>query len=504
MTHLRAVEASETTARRSAGRRIVVIANREPYSHQWQEDGTCRVERPASGLVTAMEPILSEAGGTWIAHASGSADHAFASAGGRIAVPPSGPSYTLQRVWLQHDVYQRYYAGLANEALWPLCHNAFVKPLFRHADWEAYRAVNDVFARAAVAEIGADTNVLVQDYHFALVPDLIRRRSPLAMMNLFWHIPFPHPEIFGIFPWKEELLRGMLGADVVGFHTRKYCLNFLESVERYLRCSVDIDAMKIVTGGRSVAVRQYPISIEWPYPAASRIEGARRRAQLGIASDVHVSIAVDRIDYTKGLIERLDAVEHFLEQNPAMHERYVLVQVASPSRTGVPAYQQLSTALAAAAERINARFQTPRWKPVHLLVETLPPEEVRTYYAMADSAIVTPLHDGMNLVAKEYVASCEDGDGVLILSDFAGAAGDLDRALLVNPFDVQAVAGAMLRAVRMPPGERRARIASMRTHLAAHSIHEWSQRIVSDLDALRRPRTAGRSRAAGLRGELAL
>jgi trehalose 6-phosphate synthase len=466
---------------------LVVIANREPYSHEWSDAGVT-VQRPASGLVTGLEPILKASGGTWIAYGGGSADREHSDRNGRVAVPPEGPEYTLRRMWIGDDEYDRYYAGFANEALWPLCHMAHAQPSFRAQDWAAYQNVNDTFAKAASEETPANGMLLIQDYHFALVPRLVRNRAPHIVTSLFWHIPWPNPEMFGICPWKEQVLEGMLGADILGFHTRQYCLNFLETASRYLECRVNLDEMSISYGGHRTVVRPYPISVEWPYPAAPRLEGAALRRELGIPAGAHVSVGVDRADYTKGLVERVAGVEQMLEENPSMFGRFVFVQLASPTRSSIRRYRQLADDLNEIAGRVNARFATADWTPILLQMRTFSPDEVRRYYAMADSALVTPLHDGMNLVAKEYVASCEDGDGVLVLSELAGAARELDGALLVNPYDTAQMAQAILRATRMPLAERRARMTAMRAQISAHSIYDWSERLLADMRDVRRQR----------------
>lgn len=481
--------------------RLVVVSNRAPYAHEWQPDGTSAIRRPASGLVTAIEPMLAATGGTWIAHASGSADRARTPAGGREAAPPGRAAYTLRRLWTDDAVYEKYYNGMANESLWPLCHQAYVKPAFRAADWEAYEDVNASFAAAAARECGPDGVLLVQDYHFALLPELVRRRAPHVPSSFFWHIPWPNADVVATFPRKERLLEGMLGADIIGFHTPQFCLNFLETVRRYLPVRVDLDEMSIAFKARRIFVRPYPISVEWPYPAASRMEGAALRSRLGIAPDAHVSISVDRMDYTKGLIERMAAVESLLQSDPSLHRRFVLVQIASPSRSGVAAYQKLKRDVVGAVERINDRLGAGGWQPVRLINESIDAAEVRRYYAMANSAVVTPLHDGMNLVAKEYVASCGDGDGVLVLSRFAGAAAELRRALVVNPYDIEEVARASAAAVRMPVEERRMRMQAMRCHIENHNIHHWSAQLIGDLHGLRGPRSvAPAARGAASRG----
>ncbi|HYI13331.1 MAG TPA: trehalose-6-phosphate synthase [Thermoanaerobaculia bacterium] len=467
---------------------LVVIANREPYAHEWDAAGNVVVQRPASGLVTGIEPILRACGGTWVAHGGGSADRTQTDRMGRLAVPPEAPEYTLRRLWIEEEAYERYYSGFANEGLWPLCHMAHTQPAFRAPDWIAYQAVNETFAHAAIEETGADGLLLIQDYHFALVPKLVRDQAPHVVTSLFWHIPWPNSEAAGICPWKETILEGMLGADIVGFHTRQYCLNFLDTVQRYLECRVDLETMSVTYNGHRTLVRPYPISVEWPYPAATRAEGASLRDAFGIPADAHVSIGVDRADYTKGLVERVAAVELLLEENPSLLGKYVFVQLASPTRTRIPRYQRLADDLKEAVDRVNGRFGTEAWKPIVLQMRTFAPEEVRQYYAMADSALVTPLHDGMNLVAKEYVAACEDGHGALVLSVFAGAAKELEGALLVNPYDTQQVAGTILRAILMPLAERRARMQAMRDQIASHSIYDWSEALLADMTGARQQR----------------
>jgi trehalose 6-phosphate synthase len=468
---------------------LIVVANREPYSHEFDDEGRMVVRKPASGLVTGVEPMLRACGGTWIARGSGDADRKSADRMGRVAVPPEAPEYTLRRLWIQEDAYERYYSGFANEGIWPLCHIAHTQPSFRSLDWIAYQAVNETFARAAIEEASADGLLLIQDYHFALVPRLVRESAPHIVSSIFWHIPWPNSEVAGICPWKESILEGMLGADVIGFHTQQYCLNFLETVQRYLECRVDLETMSVLYGGHRTEVRTYPISVEWPYPSASRDDGAMLRESLGIPRDAHVSIGVDRADYTKGLLERVEAVEQLLEGNPSLLGKYVFVQLAAPTRTEIPKYQRLARELRELVDRVNSRFGTETWKPIQLQMRMFTPEEVRLHYAMADTAIVTPLHDGMNLVAKEYVAACDDDDGVLILSVFAGASKELDGALLVNPYDTQQVADAILRAIRMPDTERRGRMHAMRSQIATHTIYDWSEKLLVDM------RNVGRQRS---------
>ena len=463
---------------------LVIVANREPYEHEYTDSGVV-VRRPPSGLVTGIEPLLRACGGTWVAHGSGSADFETAGANGVIAVPPENPAYDLRRVFLTPEEIDGYYSGFANEALWPLCHRAWTQPIFRDGDWEAYRRVNRRFARAAAEAKGKV--VLVQDYHFALVPRFLRELAPGAAVGVFWHIPWPDAGTFAICPWAEPVLEGLLGADIIGFHTGEYCANFLESVDRMLpRATVHRGDMSIEIDGRRVLVRAYPISIEWPYPAASPEAGTALRAELGIADDVHVSVGVDRCDYTKGLLERVAAIELLFEEHPELLGRYIHVQVAAPTRMQLGRYQDLNVEVANAVKRVNERFGA---EVIVLRLESYPPEEVRRYYAMGDSGIVTPLHDGMNLVAKEYVASRTDARGSLVLSRFTGAAAELTGALLVNPYDLRDVADAILRAVQMPAEEQAARLRQMRRAIERNSITDWA---VNQLAALARVRSGRR------------
>lgn len=464
---------------------LVIVANREPYMHS-KENGVVRVERPASGLVTGVEPLLKACGGVWIGHGSGNADRETCDSKGRLAVPPEKPEYVLRRIWLTDEEEEGYYLGFANEGLWPLCHIAHARPTFRSSDYEQYQKVNRRFAEAAAEEAGEGGLILVQDYHYALLPAELRKLQPEAVISIFWHIPWPNHEVIGICPWKKELLEGMLGADVIGFHTRYHCLNFLDTAQRYLECRVDLEMMTVEYQQRTTRIRAYPISIDWPLAAPERAEGDELRASLGIPDDVHVAVAVDRADYTKGLLEKFEAIERLLELHPELVGRFTLVQIAAPSRTKIKKYRDLVSDLEDAATRVNRRF-SHAVRPIMLQVKSHGPEEVRRLYAMADSALVTPLHDGMNLVAKEYVASCSDS-GVLILSIFAGAAKELDAALLINPYDAAEVANAIHRAVTMAPEEKIARMRALRAALDRNSIYDWSGAMLSDMAEIWRNR----------------
>jgi trehalose-6-phosphate synthase len=496
--------------------KLFVVSNREPYMHVRRGSETeCVV--PPSGLVTALEPVLRACDGTWIAHGSGSEDAAFVDAHDRLRVPPDEPRYTLRRVWLSSEEEAGYYEGFANEGLWPLCHIAHTRPIFRASDWSYYKQVNAKFAEVLIEEM-RDTEhpvVFVQDYHFALLPQMIKKARPDARVAIFWHIPWPNAEAFGICPWQAELVDGLLGADVIGFHIQSHCNNFLETVDRVLEARTDWEQFSIRRGGHLTLVRPFPISVAWDEhatdearyrgerPGSNRrpvivkdspiqadsgtppeIENSSLHRELGIEGK-QILLGVDRMDYTKGIVERLLAVEHLLDEHPWYLEKIVFVQIAAPSRTAIPSYAGLRVQVQETVERINRRYETSRWKPVILIERQCSHEEVGRYYRAADICLVTSLHDGMNLVAKEYLAARKDCDGVLILSRFTGAAQELRDALLVNPYDVEQVGDAIRIGLEMSPGERRLRMERMRHQVKEHNVYRWASNVLTDVCAVR-------------------
>jgi trehalose 6-phosphate synthase/phosphatase len=473
------------------GDEVIVVSNREPYIHERGPDGIV-VKRPASGLITAVEPVMRACSGTWIAHGSGTADRDVVDADDRLRVPPGRGDYTLRRVWLTEAEEQGYYYGFANEGLWPLCHVAHVRPVFRESDWQRYREVNQRFADAVVAEARSDDPiVLVQDYHFALLPAMVRAKLPRATILTFWHIPWPNPESFGICPWRTELLEGLLGSTILGFHTRFHCKNFLETVDRYLEARIEHEHSTVSFRDDETFVESYPISIEWPsgetMSAWSPVSACRERvrARLGLPADHLLAVGVDRFDYTKGILERLHAVERLLEKHPAWSGRFSFVQVAAPSRSTLPEYRLFQERIREVCERINLRFGNASWQPVRLLAEHFESDGVNEFYRAADVCVVTSLHDGMNLVCKEFVAARDDEAGVLILSRFAGAARELNEALIVNPYHVEETADALHRALTMPRAEQRERMASLRMTVREANVFRWAGMMLAD---------AGRSR----------
>ncbi len=468
------------------GDQVIVVSNREPYIHEHGPNGVI-VKRPASGLVTAIEPVMRACSGTWIAHGSGSADRDVVGPGDRIAVPPGHDDYQLKRVWLTPEEEQGYYYGFANEGMWPLCHVAHVRPVFREADWEAYKRVNQRFADAVVAEArGDDPVVLVQDYHFALLPAMIRERLPKATVLTFWHIPWPNPESFGICPWRKEILQGLLGSTILGFHTRFHCRNFMDTVDRYLEARIEQEHSTVTYRDSDSLIESYPISIEWPGSTEPidwpPIAACRQRVRVrhGLREDACLAVGVDRFDYTKGIVERLNAVERMLEMAPHWIGRFVFIQVAAPSRSALDEYQAFQQRVEHLAQRINVRFGSQGYQPVILLARHHEPAAVNELFRAADICAVTSLHDGMNLVCKEFVAARDDEQGVLVLSRFAGAAREMTEALLVNPYHVEETAQALLQAAEMPASEQRVRMVSLRSTVRENNVYRWAGRMLAD------------------------
>jgi trehalose 6-phosphate synthase len=492
---LRDTAANSWTAQRLAvyvrtqlnGSRLFVLSNREPYSHIYRGKQV-GVMVPASGLVTALEPILRACDGTWVAHGSGDADRATVDARGCLRVPPDEPRYTLRRVWLTVEEEQGYYFGFSNEGLWPLCHIAHTRPTFRAEDWEQYQRANAKFADAVLAEMEGTPNpvVMVQDYHFALAPKLIKERRPDARVGIFWHIPWPNAEAFGICPWQRELLDGLLGADLIGFHVQYHCDNFLETVNGALEARVEWERFAVSRGEHLTFVRPFPISVvapEAPNPGTVPPFHEHQAAllnELGIEA-LYLGVGVDRVDYTKGIIERLLGVERFLEKYPQYQGKFSFVQIGAPSRTRIRRYQDFLEEVDGEAVRINVRFQKGRWKPILFRQRHHSHEEVDRFYRAADLCLVTSLHDGMNLVAKEYLASRHDCAGMLILSQFTGAARELREALLVNPYDTEGIADAIFAALEMDPRQRQTRMSRMRAVIQRNNIYRWAGNLIGEL-----------------------
>jgi alpha,alpha-trehalose-phosphate synthase [UDP-forming] len=474
---------------RLRGYKFIAVSNREPYIHS-RESGKIHCTTPASGLTSALDPILRASGGVWVAHGSGSADWDVVDQRDRISVPPESPSYTLRRVRLSKEIEAEYYYGLANEGLWPLCHAAFHRPKFCSKNWQSYRKANEIFAEAILEEANGDPAfVFIQDYHFGLLPRMLKRSNPNLAVAHFWHIPWPNRETFRAFPWKEELLDGLLGNDVLGFHLRYHCSNFLDTVERTVESLVDNEHGQVTRSGHVTAVRAFPISIDFAehsrLAASARVSAAAAawRRQLGESTEL-LGIGIDRIDYTKGIPDRLLALDKLLEEHPEYVGRLQFLQVGVPSRTAIAEYEGLNRSLTDQVESLNRKWGRGAWKPIIFIRRHVDQAGLTALHLLADFCIVSSLHDGMNLVAKEFVGSRIDGDGVLVLSAFTGAARELSDALIVNPFAVDEVAEAIHQALTMPAMERRRRMNKMRAAVSANNIYRWAGKIVQTLSGI--------------------
>jgi trehalose-6-phosphate synthase len=466
-------------------KKMVVVSNREPYMHI-HEGKSIKVIVPASGLITAMEPVLNACGGLWIASGTGDADKETVDENDCIQVPPEDPKYTLKRLWLTKEEENHFYYGFSNEGLWPLCHISHTRPVFRKEDWHYYKKVNEQFAKAVLKEIENEEQplVLIQDYHFALLPALIKKKRPDARVAIFWHIPWPNPESFGICPWQEEILEGMLGADLIGFHTQYHCNHFLETVNNSLESRVLWENFSATISGHTTFVKPFPISIDF---TLKDLEHAHLKAKArdlladhGISAEL-MGIGVDRLDYTKGIVEKFLAIERFLEKYPHYKGRFTFVQIGAPSRTLLKTYSDMVNAVENEANRINWKFKTKDWKPILLLKRHHSHDEIYPFYASANLCMVTSLHDGMNLVAKEFVAARDDNRGALILSQFAGALQELQGAISINPYNIEGTADAIKTALEMSNDEQVQRMNQMRQNIVTNNIYYWAASLLRSM-----------------------
>jgi trehalose-6-phosphate synthase len=464
---------------------FMVVSNREPYIHTYS-GREITFQKPPSGLTVALDPVMQACGGTWIAHGSGDADKAVVDSFSKVNVPPDRPNYALKRVWLSQEEEDGYYYGFANQALWPLCHIVYQRPVFRQSDWDAYQQVNQLFARSVLEEAGnKKAFVFIQDYHLALLSKMIKEQNPGIITAQFWHIPWPNPEAFRICPWQKEILEGLLNNDLFGFHIRYHCNNFMDTVGRALESRVDFERYEITYNKHKTAVRPFPISVDFEdfssRAQSSEVEDEiiRVKKQLGL-KDEAIGLGIERFDYTKGIPDRLRAIEQFFIKYPEYKKKVIFIQAGVSSRIRIDAYKTLNLEIERLVEQINARYGSDKWKPIILMHENLPQLTLLALRRMADFCMVSALHDGMNLVAKEYVASRFDEDGVLILSPFTGSSRELTDALLVNPYATALFADTIKEALEMPRDERRKRMKRMRNIVKENNIYKWAGDIVSE------------------------
>jgi trehalose 6-phosphate synthase len=476
----------ELVREKLAGYLFVVVSNREPYIHTFSS-GEIVYHVPASGLTVALDPVMQACGGIWVAHGSGDADREVVDKDNKVGIPPENPRYALKRLWLSKEEEKGYYFGFSNEALWPLCHIVYTRPVFEESDWETYKKVNRAFARSIIEEVGdRKAFVFIQDYHLTLLSRLIKDKHPNIITAQFWHIPWPHREAFRICPWQEEILKGLLGNDLLGFHIRYHCNNFMDTVDRAIEAKVDWDNYEVTCGGRKTAVRPFPISVDFEalsefaqsQEVAAKAKELKKRLNL---DGKIVGVGFDRLDYTKGIPDRLRAMGRFLEKYPAYKEKVVFIQAGVPSRVEIAEYKKLSGEIDRVGEEVNAGWATGNCKPIVYLRGHQSQTALMALRRLADFFIVSSLHDGMNMVAKEFVASRFDEDGVLILSPFTGAARELTDAVLANPYAIDHFADAIRSAVEMPKAERRRRMQKMRQVVRENNIYKWAADIISEL-----------------------
>ena len=470
--------------------KFILVSNREPYEHVRRADGAIEVKQPAGGLVTALDPTMRRTHGTWVAWGSGSADRETSDEAGRLQVPPNENEYSMRRVWLDDADVNGYYHGFANRALWPLCHMLIQHFEFRTEFWERYRAVNLRFAHAVADEAercSGRAMAWIQDYHFGLAAEFLRAMRPSLFIHQFWHIPFPPPDILRLLPsgTHEALLRGLLGNDLMEFQIDRYAQNFLDCVEQFVPdASVNRAADHVIFRDRETQVGAFPISIDVERfeqmaaaeAAVARADTLRARYARG---DRQLGVCVDRIDYTKGIPERVRALDTLWTEIPTLRERFTFIFVCTPSRSDLRAYNQLEQEVAQAVLDVNRKFGTPDWTPIVLINENVDSDLLASVYRAADLCIVSSLQDGMNLVAKEFVACQLDERGVLLLSRFTGSAEEIEGAVLINPFNVDGFVAAIRTALEMPIDERKRRMRKMRKQLRDSSIFDWLDSILA-------------------------
>jgi alpha,alpha-trehalose-phosphate synthase [UDP-forming] len=480
-------------------RTLILLSNREPYEHR-KTEGALDVRVPPGGLVSALDPTMQATRGIWVAWGSGNADAETADSEGRIQVPPDDPSYTLRRVFLDDADIDGYYLGFSNRSLWPLCHLLVQHFEYRADFWERYRFVNHKFARAVADEVGRSAGgpvVWIQDYHFALAAEMIRALSEPLLIHQFWHIPFPPADILRFLPTgvHDALLRGMLGNDLLEFHTERYALNFLGCVAEFIpEAEIDAEDLVVHYQGRAIEVAAFPISID-----VERYEGlaqsddstelSMRLRERYAGGGRKLGLGVDRVDYTKGIPERLRALRLLWLDHPELREKFTFLLVATPSRSELPAYRALEEEMVALVIEINDQFRTENWAPIVLIHENVSSEVLAGVFRAADLCLVSSLQDGMNLVAKEFVACQVEEHGVLVLSRFTGAAEEIDGAVLINPFNIDGFVEGIRRALDMGEGERRIRMHRMRVQLRDRTIFDWLDAILHRAEAIIARRT---------------
>ncbi len=467
-----------------ANRRFIVALQREPSSHIYDENGGVKVQRSAGGVHVLLDSVLRETGGTVVAMASGNADKEVVDENNKVTIETDSKPYTLKRIFLKPEEYEGFYYGFANQTLWPLFHVVFVKPIFNPQWWNKYVTVNRIFAEAILSEIGSDEDaaVWVNDYQLALVPKMLHEVKPKLAIGTFWHIPWPTHEIFRICPWRREILEGMLGSDFISFHRDYHVDNFVSCARRELGLMVESEPTTVIRYGHRTQLANLPAGIDFDEVQKASLVGKEYGKEI-IKNDFgfdteYMAIGVERVEYTKGLVERLKILEVFFEKYPEYHGRFTYLSIAPPSRIQIPAYKEYSDAVFGLVEKINKKYGTSGWKPLHFVNKNIPRERLFAYYRLSDICLVTSLDDGMNLVAKEFVLACNPKKSMLLLSKFTGAAKDLRKSMLINPYDTEGSANALFEALTMDPAEKLKRNEEMVQVLKELNIYQWAIRFL--------------------------
>ena len=476
------------TIKKIIGNRLLIIAsNREPYIHVYKE-GKIEHIRPVGGAVTALDPIMRVSKGTWVAYGSGNADKDVVNKKNEVRVPPEDPKYKLRRIWLTKDEENGYYYGYSNKSVWPLCHMAYTRPSFDDVDWAYYKIVNQKFADT-ILDIVKDKKafVWIQDYHLMLLSKLLKEKNKNLLTAHFLHIPWPNPEAFRICPQKIEILEGMLANDLLGFHIRYHCANFMETVKLELEARVDTEKTSVTYGGHETLVRAFPISVDFE-EISERAESRETKSamrklkeEFAINDNLFVMIGLDRIDYTKGIVEKIQAVDRFFEKFPEYKGKVVFIQKGGLSRMHIDKYKELNDRLNSLVEEVNWKHSTEKWAPVLFIRRHMTTKEIVALYKIADACLVSPLHDGMNLVCKEFISAKNDLSGILLLSQFTGAARELDEAMFVNPYDRENFAIAIKEAIELPEAKKQKKMKRLRNVVRENNIYKWAGKFLEEL-----------------------
>lgn len=465
-------------------RKFIVALQKEPYSHVYGKDGRIELTKSAGGVHVLIDSVLKETGGTVVAMASGEADKEVVDADSRCVIKTGNRNYTLKRIFLDKNEFDGFYYGFANQTLWPLFHVVFVKPVFNRAWWDTYVSVNRIFAENIIRELKSteEAVIWINDYHLALVPKMLHEVNPRLAIGTFWHIPWPTHEIFRICPWRRQILEGILGSDFISFHRDYHVDNFVSCARRELGVMVESEPTTITRYGHKTQLTSLPAGID--FEEVRSITRARTLSKTNVIQNdfgiqtEYLAIGVERVEYTKGIIERLKILELFFKKYPEYQGKLTYLSIAPPSRTQIPTYRKYSEEVSALTEKINSDLQTPEWKPLHFIHTNIERVKLFEYYRAADICLVTSLDDGMNLVAKEFVLAANPEKGMLLLSKFTGAAKDLRKAQLINPYDTEGSANALFESLKMEPEEKKKRNEEMINVLKEHNLYEWAIQFV--------------------------